>query len=125
MLHRSLVPMGAHPHDNSRRLITEIRVVSPRLPRMHVADMQLDKWNHHAQERITDRNRRMGEASGVDDYPIESPATILEAIDYRALMIGLERHEGGPQRRGMGCGRGLRRREWCARIYVARGSRGG
>lgn len=46
---RRLVAKDAQPTDHTHSLVTQVTVMAPRLPCMHVGDMQLDEWDLNAQ----------------------------------------------------------------------------
>lgn len=80
----------------------------PRLARMHIAYMQLDKRDIHPQQRIADGHRCMREAAGVDNNAINAVAGgSVDAVDQRPFMVGLEGVERGAEAGGVGFARGF------------------
>lgn len=47
ILNRSLVPVDPQTANDSNSLVAQVAVVSERLPRVHVADVNFDEWNIH------------------------------------------------------------------------------
>lgn len=94
MLHSNLIPINPQTDNNPRGLITKIRVMAPRLPRMHIGHMQLDKGNAHTQQRIANRHRGMCVRARVDDDTVDTAAGGLDAVDDGAFVVGLEGVEG-------------------------------
>lgn len=94
MLNRNLIPINPQSHNNPRRLITKIRVMAPRLSRMNIAHMQLDKGDSHTEQGIPDRHRGMRVGTGVDDDAVDVAAGGLDAVHDCAFVVGLEGIEG-------------------------------
>lgn len=61
-----------------------------RLPRMHIRNVNLDKRNVHARQGISDGDARVRVRARVDDDGVRLAARRVDAVDYRALRVGLE-----------------------------------
>lgn len=118
MLNSNLIPIHPQPNNNPRRLITEIRMMSPRLSSMNIAHMQLNERDTHAQQRIADSNGGMRVRAGVDDDPVDMTARGLDAVHNGAFVVGLEGVEGAAVIRGDIGAVGLDVGEGCAAVDV-------
>lgn len=98
VLQRSHVAIRAQPADNSRRFIVEIAVMAPRFARMHIGHMALNERDAHAEQSITDSDRRVREATRVNDDGVDALlAGLLDAVHDAALVIGLEGEDAEAQ----------------------------
>lgn len=118
MLNSNLIPMNTKSNNNTRRLITEIRVMSPRLAGMDIAHMQLNKWNANTQQRIANGHRGVRVGARVDHDSVDLAARGLDAIDDCALMVGLEGIESAVMAGGNRAAVGLDIREGGAAVDV-------
>lgn len=102
MLNSNLIPIHPKAHNNPSGLITKVRMMSPRLPSVHIAHMQLNERDPHAEQRIANRNGGMRIRAGVDHDAVDIAAGGLDAVDDCAFVVGLEGVEGAV----VGCGEG-------------------
>lgn len=60
------------------------------LPRMNIADVDLDEWDVHTHQSISDSNAGMRESSWIDDNGVDISTCLVDAIDYHTLMVRLQ-----------------------------------
>src|SRR5579885_1381813 len=64
------------------------------LARVDIGEMYLDHGEGHGLDGIVQRHAGMGVAAGVDDGARDRVDMLVQAVDQRALVIGLERQHG-------------------------------
>ena len=107
MLNRNLIPKDPQSHNNPRGLIAEVALMPPRLPRMHIAHMQLNKRDIHPQQRIPNRHGRMRETTRVDNDSVNVVTGCVDAVDQSTFVVGLEGVERCAHGGGVGGAGGL------------------
>lgn len=82
-LQRSSIPKRAQAHNHTRGLITKVTVAPPGLSRVDVGDVHLDEREARGQQRVAQRDARVRERRGVDDY-----GDLRRRFGFRACMWG-------------------------------------
>ena len=80
--------MGALPDDRLECDVVEEVDLPERLARRRVGQVDLDERPLDRQERVAQRDRRVGQPAGVDDRDVEVAG--VEPVDERPLVVRLE-----------------------------------
>jgi len=94
ILNSSFVAKSSQTCNHSLSLVTQITMMSKRLPLMHICDMDLEEGYIHASQRISQGYTGMGEGTWIDDYSVDVTAGFVDAIDQGAFPVRLEVVEG-------------------------------
>ena len=123
-LEREVVAAGALADDRFERDVVQEVDVAERLARRRVRQVDLDERPRDAEQRVAQRDARVGQAAGVDDRDVE--VALVEPVDERALVVRLEEVDLEAELRGVRA-RALRgsRRASRGRRSPARASRRG
>ncbi len=91
---------GSEARDAADGKVGQERVVTERLARMHVRQVQLDEWQRHPGEGIAQRHAGVRECAGVDDDEIDAvTARRVDAADQFMLRVALEGRQPGAEAR--------------------------
>jgi hypothetical protein len=86
-LNSSFIPKRSHSSYYRLSLITQIAMMSERLPFMHIRDMNLHKRYVYSCQRVSQSNAGMCEGAWIDDNGVDVPAGFMYAVDYGAFPI--------------------------------------
>lgn len=71
---------------------------------MHVGDVDLDERDIHTRQRISQRDARVGEGTGIDDNRVDFvDPRLMDTVNEGAFVVGLETRDGDWF---VGCGEG-------------------
>src|SRR6195256_4286641 len=90
---RQLVAISSEATDHSQRSVGQSRASTLRLARVDVGQMDLDEWNFHSRERVTNGETGVAVRSGVDERTIGVPAQGVNSIDDFPFPIVLRERE--------------------------------
>ena len=86
---REFIALGSQAHDGSDRDIGEIRALPEIFPRVHVADMNLNKGNVDSENRISYRDAGVCERARIEQNEVR--IAVLYAVDKFGFGVALQR----------------------------------
>lgn len=62
---------------------------------MDIGNMDLDKWNIHTSQCISQRNARMCEGTSIDDNRVDFvDSCLMNTVNEQAFVVGLKARDG-------------------------------
>src|SRR5881394_2314043 len=95
-----LITVGAKAADDADGAGREHRMPALRLAGVHVADVNLDVRNRHADQRVTQRETRMRVRAGVHDGSVDFAPHPMNRVDQLPFTVVLDELQLDPRRAG-------------------------
>ena len=96
-LERLAVAVGALARDARDAQLADHRLAPPRLARVDVGQVDLDRRQAGELERVADRVRVVRPGARVEHHPVGEPVEPVQVLDELALVVGLEERASEPE----------------------------